>query len=104
MKHWITLNEPWCVSVLGYGSGGFPPGRTGDTEPYIVAHHLLLAHGKAVRRFREGGYGGSIGISNNCDWREPLTDSPEDGRPRSGPSNSSTAGSPIQWFSATTPP
>lgn len=78
VKHWITLNEPWCVSVLGYGSGGFPPGRTGDTEPYIVAHHLLLAHGKAVRRFREGGYGGSIGISNNCDWREPLTDSPED--------------------------
>ena len=62
VKHWITLNEPWCVSVLGYGSGGFPPGRTGDTEPYIVAHHLLLAHGKAVRRFREGGYGGSIGI------------------------------------------
>ncbi|MDD5708082.1 MAG: GH1 family beta-glucosidase [Kiritimatiellae bacterium] len=78
VKHWITLNEPWCVAVLGHGLGVFPPGRTDPDEPYLVAHHLLLAHARAVQLFREGGYGGVIGLSNNCDWREPLSDSPRD--------------------------
>lgn len=78
VKHWITLNEPWCCSVLGHGLGAFPPGRTDPDEPYLAAHHMLLAHGSAVRAFREGGYGGMIGITNNCDWREPLTQKPED--------------------------
>ncbi len=78
VRHWITFNEPWCTSVLGYGLGAFPPGRTDPDEPYRVGHHLLLAHAAAVRCFREGGYPGVIGITNNCDWREPLTDSPAD--------------------------
>lgn len=78
VKNWITLNEPWCSAVLGYGQGVFPPGRTDPDMPYLAAHHLLLAHAMAVRKFREGGYSGRIGIANNCDWREPLTDSPED--------------------------
>ncbi len=25
---WITLNEPWCSSFLGYGTGAHAPGRT----------------------------------------------------------------------------
>ena len=32
----------------------------------------------AVKEFRNGGFDGVIGISNNCDWREPLTDSEAD--------------------------
>jgi len=78
VKHWITFNENWCTAALGYGMGYFPPGRCSDTEPYLVGHNLLLAHAKAVQSFRVGGYGGVIGIANNCDWREPLTDSEED--------------------------
>jgi len=73
VKHWITLNEPWCVSVLGHGQGVFPPGRSDPDEPYAAAHHLLLAHGAAVRVYHDGNYGGNIGIANNCDWREPLS-------------------------------
>tara|TARA_R100000027_G_scaffold2734_9_gene2740 strand:+ start:45409 stop:46782 length:1374 start_codon:yes stop_codon:yes gene_type:complete len=78
VQHWITFNENWCTAVLGYGTGNFAPGRKSNDEPYIAAHNLLLAHGMAVQEFREGGYPGQIGISNNCDWREPLTDSKED--------------------------
>ena len=78
VKHWITLNEPWCCAVLGHGLGVFPPGRTDPDEPYLVAHHMLLAHAGAVRAFRERGSDGVIGITNNCDWREPLTQKPED--------------------------
>ncbi|WFB35904.1 GH1 family beta-glucosidase [Kiritimatiellota bacterium B12222] len=78
VKHWITFNENWCTAVLGNGIGIFAPGRKSEDEPYVVAHNLLLAHGQAVQVFRKGNYPGQIGIANNCDWREPLTDTAED--------------------------
>ncbi len=78
VKHWMTFNENWCTAVLGNGTGLFAPGRVSDDEPYIVAHNLLLAHGLAVKAYRDGHYEGQIGIANNCDFREPLTDSDED--------------------------
>ncbi|MCF7838062.1 MAG: beta-glucosidase [Candidatus Marinimicrobia bacterium] len=77
VTHWMTFNEPWCTAVLGHGSGCFAPGRVSSDEPYQVGHHQLLAHGLAVQAFRAGGYDGAIGIANNCDWREPLTDTPD---------------------------
>lgn len=83
VKHWITLNEPWVVAILGYGQGVFAPGRVSTSEPYLAAHQLLRAHAKAVdvyRRDFQPEQRGTIGITNNCDWREPLTDSPEDRR------------------------
>ncbi|GHA15780.1 beta-glucosidase [Arenicella chitinivorans] len=81
VKHWITINEAWVVAILGYGQGVFAPGRTSNVEPYQVAHHLLLAHAKAVdiyRRQFKPAQSGLIGITNNCDWREPKTDSQAD--------------------------
>ncbi|KAK4396688.1 Oleuropein beta-glucosidase [Sesamum angolense] len=72
VKFWITQNEPITFTKNGYVDGSFPPGHGstsaqpsaknavghrcarrvdntcygGDagTEPYIVAHHLILAH------------------------------------------------------------
>lgn len=81
VKNWITLNEPWVVAILGYGEGVFAPGRKSKDEPYLAAHQLLRSHGKAVKVYREKyqeKQGGKIGITNNCDWREPLTNKPED--------------------------
>ncbi|WP_430908488.1 GH1 family beta-glucosidase [Maribacter sp. 2-571] len=81
VTHWITLNEPWVVAILGYGEGVFAPGRTSKNEPYLVAHQLLRAHAKAVQCYRQKfqkTQGGTIGITNNCDWREPLTTSRAD--------------------------
>jgi|UniRef100_UPI00404B8299 beta-galactosidase len=81
VKHWITLNEPWCSAVLGHGIGYFAPGRISKSEPYIAAHNLIRAHGKIVdvyRRKFQPTQKGVIGITNNCDWREPKTDSAAD--------------------------
>ncbi|MBL4673571.1 MAG: beta-glucosidase [Arenicella sp.] len=81
VKNWITINEAWVASILGYGQGVFAPGHTSNVEPYTVGHNLLLAHAKAVDVYRKGfqkQQNGQIGITNNCDWREPLTDCPED--------------------------
>lgn len=81
VKHWITLNESWVVAILGYGQGVFAPGRLSNAEPYQAAHQLLRAHAKAVdvyRRTYQPTQGGVIGITNNCDWREPRTDAARD--------------------------
>jgi beta-galactosidase len=75
VQHWITINEAWTVAVNGYGSGIHAPGHQSATEPYIVGHHLLLAHGWAVQAFRQANVssGGQIGIANCGDFRYPLT-------------------------------
>lgn len=64
VKHWTTLNEPNIEPVGGFDLGFLPPrrcsspfgnaraGGNSTTEPYIVAHHLLLAHASAVSLYR----------------------------------------------------
>lgn len=89
VKHWITFNEPWCSAILGYNTGFFAPGHTSDrsksevgdssTECWIVGHSLLLAHGTAVKIYREEfkeKAGGEIGITLNGDAVYPWD--PED--------------------------
>ncbi|XP_047334978.1 beta-glucosidase 12-like [Impatiens glandulifera] len=92
VKHWITLNEPWTFAVNGYASGILAPGRcspfiancTGGNsaiEPYKVMHNQLLAHGAAVKLYRDKYQkyqNGKIGITNVCHWFEPLTKSKQD--------------------------
>jgi beta-galactosidase len=81
VKNWITLNEPWVVAMLGYGQGVFAPGRISNSEPYIAAHNLIRSHAYAVKEYKDKfqrKQNGVIGITNNCDWREPLTQSDKD--------------------------
>lgn len=80
VKRWITFNEPWVTAVQGHGMGTMAPGRISNSEPYVAGHHQLLAHAKTVALYREryARQQGMIGITNNCDWREPRGDSPED--------------------------
>jgi beta-glucosidase len=81
VKNWITLNEPWCSAVLGHGIGIHAPGRVSREEPYLAGHTLLRAHALAVERYRtqfQRHQKGRISLSNNCDWREPRTDSEAD--------------------------
>ncbi len=75
---WITLNEPWCSSILSYLIGEHAPGHTDRPEAYRAIHHLLLAHGLALQNFREGGYAGSIGITLNLSTPRSATRRPED--------------------------
>lgn len=75
---WITLNEPWCSSVLGYGHGAHAPGRRDDAAAIAAAHHLNLAHGLAVAQIRETTSGARVGIANIVTDVQPATDAPED--------------------------
>ncbi|KAL0315975.1 UNVERIFIED_CONTAM: Oleuropein beta-glucosidase [Sesamum radiatum] len=109
VKYWITLNEPWTFTNHGYIQAIFPPnhGSTvpepigipilhhrcsgksrevaskGDpgTEPYIVAHNLILAHAAAVDLYRKQfqvSQGGKIGVTNVSKWFEALNDHQDD--------------------------
>ncbi|GMJ11460.1 beta-glucosidase 47 [Hibiscus trionum] len=71
---------------MGYVKGLYPPARcsqpfgncsagNSDKEPFIVVHNMLLAHAKAVKRYREQfqrKQGGSIGIVAHTHMYEPL--------------------------------
>jgi beta-glucosidase len=76
--HWITHNEPWVVSWIGYGWGHHAPGRTSDADALATSHHLLLSHGKAVEILRSLSPGSQVGITLNLDHVYAETASAED--------------------------
>lgn len=86
VPYWITFNEPFCSSGLGYGIGKHAPGHTSDrsvnpigdssTEPWLAGHSLLCAHGATVKMYRDEFASrypskGQIGITLNGDWAYP---------------------------------
>jgi beta-glucosidase len=53
VTHWLTFNEPQCFVGFGHLSGVHAPGvRHGLREALLAAHHVLLAHGRAVQAIR----------------------------------------------------
>lgn len=75
---WITLNEPWCSSFLGYGSGAHAPGRRDYHAAVAAAHHLNLAHGLALREIRRVRPDVRVGTTNLVLDIVPATDTPAD--------------------------
>ncbi len=75
---WITLNEPWVSSFVGYWFGSHPPGISDYPTALSAAHHLLLAHGLTVRAFRELKMKGEIGIALNLNPVYPASEKRED--------------------------
>eukprot|EP00253_Pinus_taeda_P026696 PITA_26696 len=89
VKYWTTINEPFTTCYLGYDLGIHAPGRCSHgfgnctagnsaTEPYIVAHNMLLAHNAAVKIYRykyQEKQKGSIGMSLAANWMVPFTES-----------------------------
>lgn len=64
VQHWTTFNEPFCSSLLGYGSGVHAPGRQEPRAAVAAVHHQHLAHGLAVTHLRERG-AQQLGITLN---------------------------------------
>ena len=78
VKHWITLNEPWCSSFLSYHIGEHAPGHKDFNEALAAVHTLLLAHGKAVPIIRQNSSAAQVGITLNLSQVYPASDSPAD--------------------------
>jgi beta-glucosidase len=78
VSNWITQNEPWVVSWLGYGLGVHAPGRRSDADALAAAHHVLLAHGRAAEVLRRDGSETRVGVTVDLYPTYPLTDAAED--------------------------
>ena len=78
VKDWITHNEPFCTSWLGYGLGAHAPGRTSVGDALAASHHALLGHGWAVEALRRAAPDAEVGIVLDPWPIHPATDSPED--------------------------
>ncbi|KAJ9696514.1 hypothetical protein PVL29_008635 [Vitis rotundifolia] len=83
--YWTTVNEGNVIALGGYDSGIIPPQRcsppfglnlctkgNSSTEPYIVGHHILLAHASVAKQH------GFVGINVFAYWLVPLTNMTED--------------------------
>lgn len=78
VKIWATINEPWVVAKLGYEFGVHAPGYRDRLLAVKAAHHLLLAHGKAVPVIRGNSLDSDVGIVLNLIPYHPATSSPAD--------------------------
>ena len=79
VANWITHNEPWCISFLGYVEGRKPPGLKGAWAKSLhTAHHLLLSHGKAVPEIKSNVRNAKVGITLNLNTAIPASDSEYD--------------------------
>lgn len=72
VKTFITFNEPWVITMLGYGEGVHAPGIRDFSTALLANHHLYLAHGEAVNLYREMGLDGKIGITLNMTYAYPA--------------------------------
>ena len=79
VKNWITHNEPWCISYLGYVHGQFPPGLKDNwPKSLATAHHLLLSHGMSINEIRNNSKDSEIGITLNLSPSTPASKSTYD--------------------------
>jgi beta-glucosidase len=78
ITNWITLNEPWCSSILGYASGIHAPGRKLGTAAAPAVHHLLLGHGLATEAVRAASPDARVGVTLNLYSVRPATGSDAD--------------------------
>ena len=93
VKNWFTINEPWCASHLSYTFGEHAPGMKDRPKGVLAAHHLLLAHGVAVKELRVGVSDAQVGIVLNM---SPIHNDPDS--PVSEDKIRFMDGELIRWF------
>lgn len=69
---WTTVNEP-IATYVGYADGIFAPGLNSERFGRQANHHILLAHGEGVQRFRgENLKSAQIGVVVDIWHHHPL--------------------------------
>ena len=80
VRNWMTLNEPNVFVGYGHIDGDMAPGLKLDLPDVLrTAHHVLLAHGKAVQVIRAKAKSSCrIGMAPASIVRLPATNEPAD--------------------------
>ncbi|MGF1521971.1 MAG: GH1 family beta-glucosidase [Leptolyngbyaceae cyanobacterium] len=83
VTHWMTLNEIFCFTHMGYGVNETPPHAPGTTVAsakavWQTSHHALLAHGLACQAMRATSpQACTITIVDNFLATVPIIETPE---------------------------
>ena len=72
-----TINEPWCVAMLGHYYGVHAPGIRDLRALAHSMHHVLLAHGAGIEALRSEN-ATNLGIVLNLEFTEPETATKDD--------------------------
>ncbi|XP_030953642.1 beta-glucosidase 13-like [Quercus lobata] len=81
VKHWTTINEPQVWAPYGYTVDTTNPLQNAATDPFLCAHHIILAHATAVKLYRDtyqSTQAGQIGLSLVTEWFLPASDTIQD--------------------------
>jgi beta-glucosidase len=76
--HWFTICEPSAQSHGGYLAGILAPAMKDLYADLRAAHHINLAHGRAVQAFRASGAAGLIGTAISITDVQPSSEREED--------------------------
>lgn len=77
VARWVPMSEPVVAALRGYATGTHAPGRALSFDMLGAAHHMLLAHGRAVIELRRAG-AASVGCANNHAPMWPASDDAAD--------------------------
>lgn len=77
VEWWVTQNEPWIITLLGYQLGLHAPGIADLAASARAAHHVLLGHGAAADVLHQHP-GVRAGCALSLFPHDPASDSPED--------------------------
>jgi beta-glucosidase len=80
VKSWVTLNEPYIISIFGHLNGSLAPGHCIEagtdtkTEPWRVGHTIILSHASVVDMYAKefSSQNGKISIALNGHFYEPY--------------------------------
>ncbi|GAB4195828.1 MAG: GH1 family beta-glucosidase [Roseiflexaceae bacterium] len=79
VKHWMPINEPAVVMILGHYQGTHAPGDKLQLSQVLqINHHMLLAHGRAVQAIRAACPASVVGVAPSSAVGVPISDRPAD--------------------------
>ena len=78
VRRYMTLNEPQCVALLGYGNGEHAPGLKMSEEKVAQVFHIMcLAHSEAYRAIKAADPEATVGVAACGRQCYPEADTPE---------------------------
>lgn len=76
VSRWTTMHDPAHMVTKGHLTGVHAPGRSNLDDALTAAHHLLVAHGRAVHMIREASPNALVGITLGFQPVTPVGDAP----------------------------
>ena len=78
VKHFATFNEPNVATLFGYAMAWNAPALEDRASYWRAAHHVNLAHGRAIDVLRDHVPGASLGVIHNRQVTYPEKSTPDD--------------------------